>query len=202
MEINPSTHQECKVHTGITYDTQTQSEPFASDNSSFSSRGLIEVDALLGMSLRQLQVLYEDARCPELSAISGECKGRMLAVTGWGNRFPLHGMLHSFASTGIFPWKGKNFTPLSEVDGEGINRTLSNRFPLQLFGFTTSIDKSLHDYQPAYILDYDQPKNPGFIRRIRDEIRQISSEVFLGQAWLKVSDSYHLALYFGLELPK
>lgn len=161
---------------------------------------LRSVDALLGKPLHELEALYAAAICPEISALDGEGQGRMLAVTGWGSKFPLGRWLPKLAGGHYFPWKGKNFAPCTDASGEGINRTLSHRWPLRLFRFETEIAHSLYDGAPAYVLDYDLSSNPGFIRRIRDEIRQISPDVFLGQAWIRMND-YHFALYFGIQFP-
>jgi hypothetical protein len=47
-------------------------------------------------------------------------------------------------------------------------------------------------------LDYDHAENPFFIRAIKDEIRELSPGLYLGQAWLLVGAKAHLGLYFGL----
>ena len=48
-------------------------------------------------------------------------------------------------------------------------------------------------------LDYDLPENPFFIRAIKDEIRELSPDLYLGQAWLRAGGKETLVLYFALQ---
>jgi hypothetical protein len=51
------------------------------------------------------------------------------------------------------------------------------------------------------VLDYNLPENPGIIRAIRDEIRELSPGLYLGQAYMRQRGAHHLWLYFGLSRP-
>jgi hypothetical protein len=127
--------------------------------------------------------------------VSGDLRGRMLAWPGL-TRGPVAGMLRAWASSSRFPWRGKSFTPGDEK-GEGINRVFVDR--LRLYKFETFIGRSRAGAFDALQLDYDRPSNPFFIRPIRDEIRELSPGLYLGQAWLEIGRrAPALVLYFGL----
>ena len=88
------------------------------------------------------------------------------------------------------------FTP-GEEKGEGINRVILDRW--RLYRFETFIGRSRAGAFDSLQLDYDRPDNPFFIRPIRDEIRELSPGLYLGQAWLEVgARPPALVLYFGL----
>jgi hypothetical protein len=87
--------------------------------------------------------------------------------------------------------------PQLDQRGEGINRVLLDRF--RLYRFETFVGRSRAGDFDAVQLDYDRPSNPFFIRPIRDEIRELSPGLYLGQAWLEIgSRPPALVLYFGL----
>lgn len=154
------------------------------------------VDDLLNLEHAELTSLYVAAPAPAIQAVHGDLKGRMLAVPllpDWLTRGP-----RAWARTGSFPWRGKSFQPHSRDEGEGINRVVSDRW--KLFRFTTKITPSRHDQRPALELDYDHGSNPWFIRRIEDEIRELSPGLYLGQAyWRSGTGDRTFVLWFGLQ---
>ena len=153
------------------------------------------LDDLLALSPDRLSALYAGASVPRLDLVSGDLRGRMLA---WPNlaRGPVAGLLRRWAASSRFPWRGKSFTPGDEK-GEGINRVFLDR--LRLYRFETFIGRSRAGDFDALQLDYDRPQNPFFIRPIRDEIRELSPGLYLGQAWLEIgARPPSLVLYFGL----
>ena len=153
------------------------------------------LDDLLAMSPDRLAALYAGAAVPRLDEVSGDLRGRMLAWPALA-RGPVAALLRRWASSSRFPWRGKSFTPGDER-GEGINRVVLDRF--RLYRFETFIGRSRAGAFDALQLDYDRPDNPFFIRPIRDEIRELSPGLYLGQAWLEIgSRPPALALYFGL----
>lgn len=167
-------------------------EPFAPARSS----GLT-LDDLLDLPDARLRALYRGAPPPSLSRLSGDLRGRMLtvpAVPGFVSALPC-----AWARTSTFPWRGKSFRPLSAHAGEGINRVVLDRF--KLFRFETKVGPSLDDREPAVLLNYDLPENPGLIRRIDDEVREIRPNLLLGQAWLRLRGKPRFVLWFGLALP-
>lgn len=153
------------------------------------------VDGLLDLSPEQLRELYVAARTPQLEDLTGDLRGRMLAI----DLLPpaLDRLPRAWARTRAFPWRGKSFTALGEDRGEGINRVVSDRF--RIFRFETSIAPSRAGDFDALQLDYDLPDNPFFIRAIEDELRELRPGLYLGQAWLRTGDTRRLVLYFGLE---
>lgn len=157
------------------------------------------LEELAGLSSRELATLYRAARTPSVAEMAGDLVGRMLAVEGarpfWSRR------LRAFAAWRHFPWRGKSFTTLSENRGEGINRVFSDSKPARWFRFETFVGPSRAGKFDALQLDYDNPRNPFFIRAIKDEVREVSAALYLGQAYLVTKKSARLVLYFGLQKP-
>lgn len=151
------------------------------------------LDDLLALDHAPLAELYERGTVPPMSALDGDLRGRMLHVArpSW-----LRTLGGAWADRDSFPWRGKSFSHWSETTGEGMNRVVSNR--VLLFRFRTSVAPSRHDGAPCVNLDYDLPGNPFFIRAIEDELREIESGLFLGQAYLRVGLKKHFVLWFGL----
>ena len=159
-----------------------------------ASEAPASLDELLALDVRALETLYAGARVPRLTDVKGDLRGRMLATT------VLHGgaarLLRGLASSSAFPWRGKTFAPKGEVRGDGINRVLRDRW--HLYRFETFIGRSRAGDFDALQLDYDNRDNPFFIRPIKDEMRELSSGLWLGQAYLEIGAMSHLVLYFGL----
>jgi hypothetical protein len=172
-----------------TTDTHAQSQRTKSE-----ATRIHHLDDLLPLAPDALLELYRGASVPRLEDIHGDLRGRMLAIPALPE--PFAAGPRALASSRLFPWRGKSFRPLGAGQGEGINRVFSDR--LRLFRFTTFVGKSRAGDFDAVQLDYDHPENPFFIRAIKDEIRELSPGVYLGQAWLLVSGKAHLGLYFGL----
>jgi hypothetical protein len=156
------------------------------------------LDQLLALDASALSALYAGASVPRISDVKGDLRGRMLTIPAFehGAGKPIGRLAHTLASTSWFPWRGKSFTPLENDKGEGINRVISDRF--RLYRFETFVGPSRAGAFDAVQLDYDLPENPFFIRAIKDEIRELSPGLYLGQAWLQIRGNTHLALYFGL----
>jgi hypothetical protein len=152
------------------------------------------LDALLGLDVPALEALYAQARVPQLDQVKGDLRGRMLATTVLRGR--VAGVVRSFASSGSFPWLGKSFMPGGPLRGDGINRVILDRW--HLYRFETFIGRSRAGDFDALQLDYDNRDNPFFIRPIRDEMRELSSGLWLGQAYLDLKGKANLVLYFGL----
>jgi hypothetical protein len=155
------------------------------------------LDELLLLDTTTLCRMYRDATVPEIAGLSGDLKGRMLAVTGLSD--PVATWVRLFAGSGSFPWRGKSFSPLSSGHGEGKNRVIRDRW--KLFRFETFVGQSRAGTFDAVQLDYDLPENPFFIRAIKDEIRQVEPGLYLGQAYLQLRGQPQLVLYFGLQSP-
>ena len=89
----------------------------------------------------------------------------------------------------------------SDTRGAGINRVFMPRvFGHQnLFPFNTSFGPSALDGKPTLILDYDLDANPGYIRHIHDEVREVAEGLFLGPAMWKGAREKTLVLWFALD---
>lgn len=154
----------------------------------------LSLDDLLDLDHAALVELYEAATLPELAAIRGDLRGRMLAspaLPAW-----LYALPAAWARTKSFPWRGKSFAPRGADAGSGDNRVVSER--LHLFRFDTRVGPSRHDGKPVIDLDYDHAGNPFFIRAIEDEIREVRPGLYLGQAWLRAAGKKTFVLWFGL----
>src|SRR5690348_13472945 len=82
------------------------------------------LDDLLLLDGDALERLYREARVPKLADLSGDLRGRMLAIP----KLPaqLVGPIRAFAGADRFPWRGKSFQPHTADRGEGINRIFTD----------------------------------------------------------------------------
>jgi hypothetical protein len=157
------------------------------------------LDELAALGPASLATLYEDARTPVLREMDGPLVGRMLAAPGLPRLFA--GFLRWLAARRSFPWRGKTFTAKEDGRGEGINRVFGERKPRRWFRFDTFVAPSRAGTFDAVQLDYDNPGNPGFIRAIKDEVREVTPGLYLGIAYLMWRRRPRLVLYFGLRRP-
>ena len=141
-----------------------------------------------------MQSLYEGASVPKIGDLRGDLRGKMLTSPLGGKG--LARVMRTLGGWDRFPWRGKSFTPHDDARGEGINRVFTDRN--KLFRFDTFIGKSRAGAFDAFQLDYDNPKNPPFIRIIKDEVRTLRPGLFLGQAWIVARKKETLGLYFAL----
>ena len=159
-----------------------------------------DLDRLAAKTTDELDALYRSARVSSsMHAADGALVGRMLAVRGLPGA--LGAPLRRWAASPSFVWEGKTFQADSDERGVGHNRVyVPNVFGRQnLFPFETFFGPSAIDGKPALILDYDLGVNPGYIRKIHDEIREVSPGVFLGPAMWKARSGKALVLWFGLD---
>ena len=154
----------------------------------------VRLDALLALDADTLGAMYASARVPRLADVRGDLRGRMLATTVLGGRSAR--AIRALASSDAFPWRGKTFTPGESDRGAGINRVVRDRW--HLYRFETFIGRSRAGDFDALQLDYDNEDNPFFIRPIKDEMRELSPDLWLGQAYVQLPRAAHLVLYFGL----
>lgn len=157
------------------------------------------LDELSALSADELASLYKKARTPRVEDLEGPLLGRMLAVPPAGVIPGLSGLLKRYSVSRFFPWQGKNFKTVGKGKGEGINRVLGDR--AEWFRFETFVGKSNGGDFDAVHLNYDNPGNPGFVRRIKDEVREVSPGLWLGLANIQTKNSLFLALYFALARP-
>ncbi len=159
--------------------------------------GDLDLDALARLDVGALGELYARASRPtSVSGLEGRPRGRMLAVRSLDGR-RRGGTIRSLAAARWFPWGGKSFTGTG-ASGRGSNRVhLGGRH--ELFPFHTSVRPSVIDGEPCVMLDYDLPDNPGFIRAIHDEVREVEPGLYLGPAMWKGAEGPVLVLWFALD---
>lgn len=158
-----------------------------------SARAPYTLDALVELDVAELARLYAGATTPRLSNVNGDLEGRMLASPNFGPLVSL--AMRAWARSKHFPWRGKSFTA-GETRGEGTNRLYAAG--IKRYKFETSIGKSYGGEFDALRLDYDLPENPARVRVIKDEIRELSPGLWLGQAYLMLRGKPKLWIYFGL----
>lgn len=176
--------------------TQTSNAAASSSRSSMHT-----LDTLAQRTSDELDALYRAATVSQtMHAADGALVGRMLAVRGVPG--PIANPLRRWAASRSFVWEGKTFSASSDTKGVGHNRVfIPNVFGRQnLFPFDTLFGPSAIDGKPTLILDYDLDVNPGYIRHIHDEIREVSPGLFLGPAmWKGARDKKTLVLWFALD---
>jgi hypothetical protein len=158
------------------------------------------LDSLAARSLAELDALYRDASVSStMHAADGALHGRMLAIRSLPG--PIATRLRRWAASPTFVWEGKTFQASSDTAGVGHNRVFVPRAlgHQNLFPFATSFGPSAVDGKPTLILDYDLDANPSYIRRVHDEIREVSPGLFLGPAMWKTTRDKVLVLYFALD---
>lgn len=169
------------------------------DRHASKTERILSLDRLAALPSQALRELYSHGGVPDdLTQLDGRPKGRMLAVRG-AERGPLGWLLRALARQPHFPWDGKSFWPDDEIEGRGTNRVdlFFRRF--EWFPFATRIEPSALDGAPCVYLDYASPKNPWFIAKIRDELREVAPGLYLGPAmWKRSGGAAHL-LWFALD---
>jgi hypothetical protein len=149
------------------------------------------------MTVAEARDVYVRGTVPAMTALDGAPKGRMLSVAGI-DRGAIARRLRAFAASKSFPWGGKSFRASSDDAGAGVNRVelLGQR---EWFPFDTRVGPSAIDGEPAIILDYDKPENPWFIRKIHDELREVSENLYLGPAMWKTAGDPRFVLWFAID---
>ena len=158
------------------------------------------LDSFAASSFEELDALYRGASVSTtMHAADGALVGRMLAVKGLPS--PIASSLRRWAASRSFMWEGKTFQASSDTRGVGHNRVYIPRaFGHQnLFPFETAFGPSAIDGKPTLVLDYDLDVNPGYIRHIHDEVREVTPGLFLGPAMWKSARSKTLVLWFALD---
>lgn len=151
------------------------------------------VDGLLKLDSDALLKLYRGARTPRLREISGDMIGKL--VIGCGIAPPIDRWLSDLLRE-TNGWNGKTFRQQDDRRGDGFNRMFEET--RHMFPFNTYIGRSRAGDFDALQLDYDVPENPFHIRAVKNEIRELSPGLYLGQAYVRVLGRSRLACYFSL----
>ncbi len=160
----------------------------------------LNLEALATKSFAELDAIYREGVLPSsIHALDGDLTGRVLAARGLDG--PLFApVLRTLEASPYFPWRGKHFSAGSDRTGDGVNR-ISVPIVLgrqHLFFFSTRFEPSLIDARETIVLDYEHPENPPYIRKIHDELREVSPGVFLGPAMWKITGSAVTFVWFAL----
>ena len=162
----------------------------------------LRVEDLQARNLRELEQLYREAPEPrEVRGLDGTPQGTMLATAGLDWK-PVAQVLRAFNDSQLFPWLGKGFSSEARESGTGNNRLNILGYETERFSFTTCLDDSVLDGRRCILLNYDHPGNPAPIRRIRDELREVSPGLFFGPALVRLGGGYHTVLYFSLDFSR
>ena len=159
---------------------------------------IIDLASLRRTSFKELDALYRRAKKPSaLSDLDGDAKGAMLA---WRTpqSGPLAWLLRRFGESSSFPWAGKSFKSGAGELGVGINRINLLR-QMRWFPFKTRFDASFLDGRPTLVLDYSGVANPPIIRKIVDEVREVSPGLYMGPAAILIGGKPRLVLFFALS---
>ena len=159
----------------------------------------IEIDDFLKMTDLELDDLFMGGECPKISDLDGPYEGRVLS----GASFPVNNLdIIGLVNLPWLPWKGKVFTVVDDEKGKGLNRLdIAGLYQFELFEFQSFIDASIFDDANCYVLDYniDGEGNIPCIKRVRDEVRKVNDNLFLGRANAKINGLQQFVLYFALR---
>jgi hypothetical protein len=153
------------------------------------------LDDLAALGPDELMDLYRMARTPTLEELDGKLTGRMLAVPR-AQEPHVKAVLEQFARSRVFPWQGKTFKHETASHGHGVNRLLGER--VTWFRFHTFVGPSHAGDFDAVHLDYSHDGNPPFVRKVKDEVREVGPGLYLGLAYLSMRDGEHLGCFFGI----
>jgi len=139
------------------------------------------ISQLLTLSQNELDALFGSGTVSTIP--NGEANGTALVAPGTA-------FTHEIASiVNIFAWQGKTF--------DAVHGTLTNR--ISAFGVNAIVAQvykgpSLFDDKECIVLDYS--KTSLVAKHIRDEIREISANLFLGVVYWDTKRTIHFALEF------
>lgn len=142
--------------------------------------GTAAMEDLARLSWREVLRLFHAAPAPALEALQGEYQAVILPVG-------VFAPLASFFTHRLFGpgrWYGKAFQPRGPERGEGYN-LFAHGQPMpegslhRTRRFDTCVAPSRFDGRPSFCLDYSA-HNRFLVRSMRDEIRQVHTELFLG----------------------
>ena len=142
----------------------------------------LDVSSLLRMTKDQLDALFHDA--PAGPIPDGSAKGTALITPGTSLSDELAEVVN------LFVWQGKTF------DAEhGVLRNRILAFGLNAIVATVYKGTSLLDNKDCIVLDYS--KTSLVAKWIRDEIRQIGPNLYLGRVYWEKKPILHFALEFN-----
>lgn len=148
---------------------------------------------LLRQRQDELDALFALLPAATADRVQGHWQGSLMALQGldWLPR-PLAQGLYRLLSVPLNPWRGKSFS-----QDEGANRWLT--LGGAAFGrFRVAETNSIVDGLPVLLLDYDVPANPGLLRHIRGEARELNDSLLLARMNWQGRNGLRRVLYFTL----
>lgn len=138
------------------------------------------LEEVLLLSPKALLTLYNASTVPNIKDLEGHLDGACLAFPFLKSPL-LKRMANRYSISRKFIWKGKVCHAIDETHGEAINILEGNR---QKFRCQLYLDSSLKDNKPALIFDYKGASNPGIIKKVRGEIREVAPDLWIGLEYL------------------
>jgi hypothetical protein len=140
------------------------------------------IEDLMQMSTVQLNTVFQQAELGDIP--NGKAKGTAIIAPGTLITKPIADIINEFA------WQGKTFDAASD--------TLVNR--ITFFGISAIqaeiyVRPSLFDGNDCIVLDYSE--NSTIVHWVRDEIRLIGPQMYLGIVYWKEEQTIYFALEFG-----
>ncbi len=139
----------------------------------------VDVPSLFTMTKEQLDELFKGAQAGPIP--NGKAKGTALIATGTRYSDELAQMVNLFA------WQGKTFDAAA-----GVLRNRITAFGLNAIVAEVYQGKSLLDDGPCVVLDYS--KTSLVAKWVRDEIRLVSPQLYLGRVYWDGKAILHFAL--------
>ena len=143
-------------------------------------------DALLKMSTAELDQLFAGGAPGPLP--NGEAQGTALIDPGDAAAPAVARLVNLFA------WQGKVFdVPPGANEGSLVNHI--SVFGIKAILAQVYVGESLIDGKPCIVLDYS--KTSTVAKHIRDEIRNIAPDVYLGPVYWDNKKLFYFSLHFG-----
>jgi hypothetical protein len=145
-----------------------------------------DVDQLLQKTDAELDAMFTAAAADPGPIPDGKAEGTAIVANGTQFSGPIAKIIN------LFGWQGKTFNRESPEFG-----TLRNR--ITAFGINAIVaevkyDNSLLDGKKCILLDYS--KTSTVAERVRDEIRMIAPNTYLGRVYWGTKPTIHFALQF------
>ena len=142
----------------------------------------VDVPSLFAKTPEQLDDLFLAAEAGPIP--TGQAKGTALIATGTALSDDLAQVINLFA------WQGKTFDAAA-----GVLRNRITAFGLNAIVAEVYHGKSLLDDKPCIVLDYS--KTSTVAKHVRDEIRNIAPDTYLGPVYWDDKKLFYFSLHFG-----
>ncbi|MEW5945143.1 MAG: hypothetical protein AB1742_02990 [bacterium] len=169
----------------------------------FSGGGAAALDArrLLEMRLVRLGEVFSAAGLPQAEKMPG--RYRCLWLAGPEDGYipgPLRRLKRRLAAGALFPWKGM---AIAEAPGGGGVRGVNLLFRLEkgaeMFNFEPRVEPSVFDGGECLVFDYNVAGNNRLFRKLRDEVRIVNPNLFLGRGNILIGGKPRFIAYFSIE---